>query len=96
MLFAKSTVHCMPLAKHLHILLFEDLLYVHTLSFMHYVYYSNVCHIINGLFVCLPSVHSYGTRSKSYNFHLNHTVNNSGKNFITFHGVALWNNLAIR
>ena len=34
MFFAKSTVLCMPLTKHLHILLFDDLLYVSTLSFM--------------------------------------------------------------
>ena len=34
MLFAKSTVHCMPLAKYLHILLVDDLLYVRTLSFI--------------------------------------------------------------
>ena len=95
MLFAKSTVHCMPLAKYLHILLLDDLLYVCTLSFMHNVYYSNICHIINYLFVRLPSVHSYSTGSKSYNFYLNHAVNNACKNFITFHGVVLWNNLVI-
>ena len=95
MLFAKSTVHCMPLAKHLHILLLDYLLYVCTLSFMHNVYYSNLRHIINNLLVRLPSVHSYSTRSKSYNFYLNHAVKILCKNFITFHGVVLWNNLAI-
>ena len=93
-LFSKSTAHCMSPVKHLRMLLFDDLLFVRTLSFMHNVYYSNVCHIINILFVRLPSVHSYNTRSESYNFYLNHAVNNSCKNFITFHGVALWNNLA--
>ena len=95
MLFAKSTVHCMPFAKYLHLLLFDDLLYVRTLSFKHNVYCSNVCHIINYLFFRLPSLHSYSTRSNSYKFYLNHAVNNACKNFITFHGVVLWNNLAI-
>ena len=95
MLFAKSTVHCVPIAKHLHLLLFDDLLYVRILSFMRNVYYSNVCHINNNLFVRLPLVNSYSARSKSFNFFLNHAVNNSCKNFITFHGVVLCNNLAI-
>ena len=95
MLFAKSTVHCMPHAKNLHIFLFDNILYVRTMSFIHNIYYSNACHIINNLFVCLPSVHSYSTRSKSYNFYFNHAVHNSCKNFITFHGVVLRNNLAI-
>ena len=62
---------------------------------MHNVYYSNECHIINNLFDQLPSAHSYSTRSMSFNFYLNHAVNNSCKNFIIFHGVALWNSLAI-
>ena len=31
----------------------------------------------------------------SYNFYLTHAVYNLCKNFITFHGVVLWNNLAI-
>ena len=95
MLFAKPTVHCTPLAKYLCILFFNDLLYICTLSFMHNVYYSKVSHIINNLFIWLPSVHSYSTRSKSYNFYLNYAVNNSCTNFITFHGVVLWNNLPI-
>ena len=95
MLFAECTVYCMPLAKHLHILLFDDLLYFCTLSFMHNVFYFNVCHIINNLLVHLPSIHSYNNRSKSYKFYLNHAVNNSCKNVITFHGVVLWNNLAV-
>ena len=77
MLFAKSTVHCMPFAKHLNILLIDDFLKVCILSFIHNVYYSNVYHTINNLFVHLPSVHSYSTTSKSYNFYLNQTVNNS-------------------
>ena len=68
----------------MHIYLFNDLLNVDTLSFMHNVYYSNVYHIINDFFVRLPSVHSYSTRSKSYNFYLNHAVNNSFKNFYYF------------
>ena len=52
MLFAKSTVHCMPLAKHLHILLFDDLLYVRTLSFMHNVWATILMYIIS-LKICL-------------------------------------------
>ena len=59
MLLAKPIVLCMPFAKHLHIMLFDDLLYVRTLPFVLIVYYSNVSHIINNLFVQLPSVHSY-------------------------------------
>ena len=62
---------------------------------MHNVYYFNVYHIINNLFVLLPSVHSYSTRLKSYNFYLNNAVNNLCKNCITFHRIVLWNNLAI-
>ena len=97
MLFALSTPNYMPFAIHLHILLFDDLMYVRPLSFMHNVFtiQKYVILLIFFLFVYPLFILIIRTRSKSCNFYLNYAVNNSRKTSITFYGVVLWNNLAI-
>ena len=92
-LFVKYNEHCAPLSNHLRIILFDDVQYVRSLILIHKVYYSNTCNTVQNMFVRLCSVQAHCTRLLTFNFYLNHAVDNSSKSFITFHGIVLWNNL---
>ena len=94
-LFAHHTAHCMPFAKQLKILLFDDLLFLRTAILMHKIYNSAICSAVHGIFVHCSTIHSHYTRSSDLNFYLNHATNKISKCFIAFHGALVWNSLSV-
>ena len=94
MLFATPTVHYMPLAKHLYYYLMIYCMFALCLSCIMIAIVKYVMLLIICLFGYLLSVLKELYLSLMI-FYLNQAVTNSLNNFITFHGVVLWNNLAI-
>ena len=50
-----------------------------------------MCSVIKDMFVRMSSFQMYDTRSRLYNFHLNHASYKIRILFFAFHGVVLWN-----
>ena len=57
------------------------------------VYFGCMCSVIKDMFVRMSSFQMYDTRSRLYNFHLNHASYKIRILFFAFHGVVLWNSL---
>ena len=93
-MFALPIAHCMPLAKQLGILLFDDLHYMRTVILMHNIAYLHICPALQNMYTRCSEVHKINTRSYANNFYLNHAVTRTSKCFVTFTGV-LWNSLSL-
>ena len=74
----------------------EDI-YKFELSKFMYLFYTNVLHeIFDTYFISTEHAHHYNTRSKSnQNYFLKSIRTNSGKNWIQFYSVHLWNRIPL-
>ena len=92
--FANPYAHVAPLAKHLHILIFDDLYYYNVAIFMYKVFNNSCPSVISELFT-RRLTQSHVTRHTEHSFFLPRVNLDLCKKLVTFAGVNIWSHLSV-